>query len=126
MTRSFSLALASLVLVGQEPAFVSGQGQQTVELAGIWRQETRGGVSYWELTPKGDHTYTAQEYGLGGVRGTASLEDGHLVICFEHEGDHCYYSWHLKGVGGQGRFVRKTGDGGQEVLDNSFVRFIGR
>jgi hypothetical protein len=125
MTRLFSLGLLSLLMISQAPASVVSQGPPSAELAGTWRQETQGNVSYFELTPKGDH-YTAQEYGLGGVKGSARLEDGHLVIHFVHQGDNCHYTWHMRGVAGHGKFVRNTKGGGQEVIDKSFVRFIGR
>jgi hypothetical protein len=125
MTRIFSLGLLSVLLVIQAPAFVVSQGPPAADLAGLWKQEGEGGgVSFFELTPKGDH-YKAQEYGLGGVTGTARLEGEHLVIRFVHNGDDCHYTWHLKGLSGHGKFVRRTKDGGEEVV-KSTVRFIGR
>jgi hypothetical protein len=69
----FSFGLLCLLVVGQ--------GRAAEDLAGTWRQETEGvGVSYWEFTPKGEHAYDAQEYGLASVHGIARLEDGVLVI----------------------------------------------
>jgi hypothetical protein len=120
MTRLFSLGLLGLLVV--TPAWAAE------ELAGTWRQETEGiGVSYWELTPKGEHTYTAQEYGLGGMKGIARLEDGRLVIRFEDDqGGKGIYEWHLKGPAGKGKFVSTPAGGERKVFDNSSVRFIGK
>ena len=102
MTRFLSLGLLSLLVIGQPAAFVVGQGPPPSDLAGLWRQQSENGsVSFFELTPKEGHTYAAQEYGLGGVSGTARLEDGHLVIRFVYEGDNCHYTQRLRG--GQGR-----------------------
>jgi hypothetical protein len=120
MTRLFSLGLLSLLVVSPARA--------AEELAGTWRQETEGlGVSYWELTPKGEHTYDAQEFGLGGVKGTARLEDGRLVIRFENgEGGKGHYEWHLKGPAGKGKLVFTPAGGERKVYDNSSIRFIGK
>jgi hypothetical protein len=98
------------------------------ELAGVWRQETEGiGVSYWELTPKGEHTYDAQEYGLAGVKGTAYLKDGVLVIRCEKLGDdQGTYEWRLKGTAGKGKLVIKTAGGDEKVYEHSSVRFVGK
>ena len=114
MIRLLSLGLLSLLVVSQARA--------AEELTGTWRQATEGsGVSYWELTPKGEHTYVAHEYGIGSVKGTARLEDGRLVIRFD-EPDKGRYEWHLKGPVGKGKFI--SGEG--KVYEQSSVRFIGR
>jgi hypothetical protein len=119
VTRLFSLGLLSLLVV--TPA------QAAKELAGTWRQETEGiGVSYWELTPKGEDTYEAQEYGLGGVKGTASLKDGRLVIQFERDGAKRMYEWHLKGPAGKGKLVFTPAAGEKKEYDKSSIRFIGK
>jgi hypothetical protein len=120
MTRLISLGLLSQLVV--TPAWAAE------ELAGTWRQETEwAGVSYWELTPKGEHTYEAQEYGLGGVKGTARLEDGRLVIRFEGgDGTKGHYEWHLKGPAGKGKLVLTPAGGEKKVYDNSSVRFLGK
>jgi len=63
-------------------------------------------VSFWELTPKGEHTYEAQEYGLANVKGTAHLKDGVLVIRCEKNGDERgTYEWRLKGTVGKGKLM---------------------
>jgi hypothetical protein len=119
MFRLFSLGLLSLLFVRQ--ALAGGN------LAGTWRQETEGlGVSYWELTPKGEHTYAAQEYGLGNVKGTASFKDDHLVIHWENpdNGVKGVFTWHLKGPSGKGRM--EQGKNGETKFDKSSVRFIGK
>ena len=120
MTRLFSLGLLILLVV--TPA------RAAEELTGTWRQATEeSGVSYWELTPKGEHTYEAQEYGLGGAKGTARLEDGRLVIRFETaDGGKGYYEWHLKGRMGKGKLVYTPAGGERKVYDNSSARFIGK
>jgi hypothetical protein len=106
------------------------EGPGVVEdLAGTWRQETQTlGVSYWELTPKGNNTCTAQEYGLNGVKGTARLVDGHLIIDFEDtvaKGKGTY-DWHLKGIAGKGKLVFMRQDGQIQGDRQSSVRFIGK
>jgi hypothetical protein len=118
MTRLFSLGLLGLL------AFTPALAAE--DLRGVWKQETEGiGVSFWELTPRAgeQHAYDAQEYGLGGVRGIARLEDGHLVI---HFGDdprpRNTYKWKLEGTRGRGHFT--GGDG--TVFDKSVVKFIGK
>jgi hypothetical protein len=122
VTRLFSLVslgLLSLLLVTQARA--------AEELTGVWRQETEGvGVSFWELTPKGEHTYEAQEYGLGGVKGMAHLKDGVLVIHFVNGDDKGTYEWRLKGTAGKGKLVLKLAGQDEKVFDNSSVRFIGK
>ena len=120
MTRLFSLGLLILLVV--TPA------RAAEELTGTWRQETEGiGVSYWELTPKDENTYTAQEYGLGGKKAIARLEDGRLVIRFEDDdGGKGTYEWRLKDRAGKGKFVFTPASGEKKVYDNSSVRFIGK
>ena len=119
MIRLFSLGLLSLLVV--TPARAAD------ELAGTWRQETEGlGVSYWELTPKGERTYEAQEYGLANVKGTASLKDDILVIHFVNGDDKGTYEWHLKGTAGKGKLFLKLAGADEKVYDKSSVRFIGK
>jgi hypothetical protein len=114
MTRFISLGL--LGLLAASPA------RAAEDLAGVWRQETEGiGVSFWELTPRGEHTYAAQEYGIGSVKGTARLEGGRLVIRFD-DPDRGRYEWRLRGTAGKGVFI--SGEG--KVYENSSVRFIGK
>ncbi len=119
MSRLFNLGVLSLLVVSQ--------AQAGEELAGTWRQETEGvGVSYWELTPKGEHTYEAQEYGLASVKGTARLKDGVLVIHFKNGDDRGTYEWRLNGPQGKGKLViRQEGEVAKE-FDKSSVRFIGK
>jgi len=120
--RLFSLGLLSLLVV--TPA------RAAEELAGIWRQETEGDggsfVSFWELTPKGEHTYEAQEYGLGSVKGIAHLKDGVLVIHFVNGDDKGTYEWRLKGTAGKGKLFLKLAGEDEKVYDKSSVRFIGK
>jgi hypothetical protein len=120
MTRLLSLGLLSLLIV--TPA------RAAEELAGTWRQETEGiGVSYWELTSKGENTYEAQEYGLGGAKGTARLEDDRLVIRFETaDGGKGSYVWLIKKRVGKGKLVFTPAGGETKESDNSSVRFIGK
>ena len=127
MTRCVPLGLVSLLVLSLAASFVVGQGPRTPDLAGLWRQQSENGsVSFFELTPKEGDTYAAQEYGLGGVSGTARLEGGHLVIRFEFDGDKCHYTWHLRGVSGDGKFERTHNDTGEQEVIKSAVRFIGR
>ena len=115
--RSVKLAAICLFLLG---AATQAWADDKEGLKGTWRQETEGlGVSYWELTPKGEHTYDAQEYGLASVKGTARLKDGHLIITIEGSKD--YYKWHLKGTAGKGELIREG-----QAPAKSEVRFIGK
>jgi hypothetical protein len=126
MTRLLRPGLLSLLIISQAAAFVVSQGPSTPDLAGVWRQQSENrSVSFFEITPREGHRYTFQEYGLGGVSGTAHLEDGRLVIRFVHDGDNCHYTWHLKGLSGEGAFVRSKNNGAQDVIKGS-VRFVGR
>jgi hypothetical protein len=119
VTRLLGLGLLSLLAVGSAYA--------ADELAGTWRQDTEGvGVSYWELTPKGEHLYDAQEYGLGGVKGTARLKEGILVIHFVNGDDKGTYEWHLKGTAGKGKLFLKLGGQEERIYEKSSVRFIGK
>jgi hypothetical protein len=77
--------------------------------------------SYWELTPKGEHAYEAQEYGLGNAKGTAYLREGRLVIRL-NDSEKARYEWHLRGTAGRGRFIGGEG----QVYERSSVRFIGK
>src|SRR5207237_1009296 len=107
---------------------VAAQARADGDLAGIWRHETEGvGVLYWELTPKKDGTYDAQEVGLGGAKGTARLMDGRLVINWlVPDGTDGTYEWSLKGISGRGKCTVRPVDGEVKVYDQSSVRFIGR
>jgi hypothetical protein len=120
MPRLLSLALLSLLLAGRALA--------ADNLAGTWRQETEEvGVSYWELTPKGDGTYGAQEYGLGGATGTAVLKGEHMIIHFETAGgDKGHYEWRLKGTAGRGKLVVRAPGEDEKMHEKSSVRFIGK
>lgn len=134
MSRLFGLSLLGLLAVAQ--------ASRAADLEGIWRQETPGvGVSYWEFTPKGEHTFDAQEYGIGNVRGTARLRDNVLIVHWQN-GDNTVkgvYEWRLKGTSGKGKliFTQYNADFtlGVEVqrdgrtvreADRSTVRFIGK
>jgi hypothetical protein len=119
MIRLFSVALLSLLVVGEARA--------ADDIAGTWRQELEGGgVSYWELTPrKGERSFTAQEYGLGGKKGVAHLEDEHLVIHWEDDAGKGTYKWRLKGTSGKGELTLTPKDG-EKTVTKSSVRFVGK
>ena len=119
MIRAIGLCLITL--------FMAAPALAAESLAGTWRQETEGiGVSYWELTPKGEHAYDAQEYGLAGKKGVARLEGDHLVIHIEDEGGRATYDWHLQGTSGHGKLVQHIAGGEEKIYEHSSVRFIGK
>jgi hypothetical protein len=119
MVRLFGLGLVSLLVVTQ--------AQAADALTGVWRQETEDlGVSYWEFTPKGKNTYAVQEYGLGGVTGTAHLRDGVLVIDFKNDDLRGAYEWKLTGIKGKGKLTIKKEGEDDKVYEKSSIRFIGK
>ena len=117
MIRFLCPALLALALI--TPVWADG------ELAGTWRNTLQEfGTSYWELTPKKDGTYEAQEVGLGNRHGVARFKDGILTIEFMADDIKGVYEWSLKGPAGEGTYT-ETKDGDVLKLKTS-VRFIGK
>jgi hypothetical protein len=105
---------------GQNPG---GTGSR--DISGTWVQTTPGGgTSTWKISQNKDGTYSAEETGLGGAKGTATLTgDGRLRIDFKWSGGEGYYEWKLDATyteGKEGRLVFTKGLSG--TYPNSTVK----
>ena len=114
------------VRIGQPPGGTGGGGNPPAgsrDISGRWEQTTPGsGTSTWKITRLSDGTYSAEETGLGGAKGTATLTGNRLRIDFTWSGGAGYYEWELDATyaAGQGKMVFTRGLSG--TYPNSKVK----